>query len=180
MPKWAATDFFNDSSPQPTSLLPPPSAIGPKHHIMTTNHPNRGLATNQQGRLPTDDLPPGADMEGVEDNEREKKSGMSRPPFRASFGPMVVGRHPPVSNLQAPPERPMEATDVAVTDGTIDQLRALAQPNDGAAEQGRDSAGTAGSPNPADYQPPIPIPCPFCWAKVPFEPTFLEVDMFVR
>ena len=151
---------------------------------MTTNNPNRGLATNQQGCLPTDDrsvrdLPPGANTEGVKDNGREKKPGLSRPPFPASFGRMMLGRPPPVYNLKAPAERPIAAADAAVTCGTMDQITTEAKADTGVAEQGRDRAGTDGSPNATDYNPPAPIPCPFCWATDFTREMFCEVDLFV-
>ena len=152
---------------------------------MTTNNPNRGLATDQQGRLPTDDrsvnnLPAGVDDEGVKDNDREKKTGKSHPRPPVAYGRMIVGLPPPVRNLQAPPRRVAAAADVAVTGKIVDQITRVAKADDDVAVQGRGRAGASGSPGAADYQLPDPIPCPFCWAKFLPREKFWEVDLFVR
>jgi len=150
---------------------------------MATNNPNRGLATNQQGRPPADDrsvygLPPGADTGGVNDSDREKKPGKSRPPFPASYGPIILGRPPPIRNLQAPRGRPIAGANLASMGAIIDQITRASKTNDGVAEQRRVRAGTAVSPNAADYQLPDPIPCPFCWAKFLPREKFWEVGLF--
>jgi len=152
---------------------------------MTTNNPHRGLATDQQGGLPTDgpsvhDLPAGADTEGVRDNDGEENPGLTSPPFPASSGRMMLGRPPPVFNPEAPVFRPVAAADDAVTGGTVDPITTEAQADDGVAEQGPDAAGTAGSSNAANYRLPVPIPCPFCWALDFSRQKFWEVDLFVR
>jgi len=149
-----------------------------------TNNLNRGLATDQQGGLPTDglsvhDLPPGANTEGAKDNDGEEKPGPSRPPFAADFFQMLLGRPPPVSNPEAPAVRPIVAADAAVTGGTMDQITMQAKADDGVAEQGRDRDETAGSTHATDYTPPAPISCPFCWARDFSPENFWEVDLFV-
>jgi len=152
---------------------------------MTSNNPTHGLATDQQGGLPTDgpsvhDLPPGTDTEGVRDNDREKKPRLTRPPFPASFGRMMLVRPPPVYNQEAPAVRPIAAAVAAVTGGTTDQITTEAKADDGAPEQEHDTAGTGDSRNAATYRLPVPIPCPFCWALDYSQERFWEVGLFVR
>ena len=152
---------------------------------MTTNNPTHGLATDQQGVLPTDgpsvhDLQPGADTEGVRDNDGEEKPGLTRPPFPASSGRMMLGRPPQVFNPEVPVFRQIAAADAAVTGGTTDQIMTEVKADAGATEQVYDTAGTGGSPNAAYYVQPVPVPCPFCWTMGFSREKFWEVGLFVR